>query len=179
MKAMIMKRMALKAKDKKGFTLVEVIVVLVILAILMAIAVPSLTGYIGKAQDQSLKAEGRTLSAAAQTIASDMHNVDLSNAKATKTQLRNASGATTITGTGAADHDDWLKALNALPSSKLTGTVSFTADGNNNIVKFAYTHDTDLDTDSKWAYFDSTATNPEWVISTGATSPVTGTLLQP
>ncbi|MDR3135905.1 MAG: prepilin-type N-terminal cleavage/methylation domain-containing protein, partial [Coriobacteriales bacterium] len=33
----------------KGFTLVELIVVIVILGILLAIAIPALTGYIGKA----------------------------------------------------------------------------------------------------------------------------------
>ena len=38
-----------KLKDKKGFTLVELIVVLVILAILAALLVPALTGYIDKA----------------------------------------------------------------------------------------------------------------------------------
>lgn len=35
-----------KLKDKKGFTLVELIVVLVILAILAALLIPTLTGYI-------------------------------------------------------------------------------------------------------------------------------------
>ena len=36
-------------KNKKGFTLVEIIVVLVILAILAAIAVPSVIGYVNEA----------------------------------------------------------------------------------------------------------------------------------
>jgi prepilin-type N-terminal cleavage/methylation domain-containing protein len=70
MKEMVLKKMALKAKNKKGFTLVEVIVVLVILAILMAIAVPALTGYIAKANNKAAEAEGRTLLTAVQTIAS-------------------------------------------------------------------------------------------------------------
>ena len=35
-----------KMKNKKGFTLVELIVVLVILAILAALLIPALTGYI-------------------------------------------------------------------------------------------------------------------------------------
>lgn len=39
-----------KLKDKKGFTLVELIVVLVILAILAALLVPALTGYIDKSK---------------------------------------------------------------------------------------------------------------------------------
>lgn len=37
-----------KVKNKKGFTLVELIVVLVILAILAALLIPALTGYIGQ-----------------------------------------------------------------------------------------------------------------------------------
>ncbi len=39
-------------KNKKGFTLMEVIVVIAIVAILMAIAIPSVTGYIKEAEDQ-------------------------------------------------------------------------------------------------------------------------------
>jgi type IV pilus assembly protein PilA len=71
MNAMVLKRMALKSKDKKGFTLVEVIVVLVIIAILMAIAVPALTGYIAKANDRALEAEGRNIQVALQSIATE------------------------------------------------------------------------------------------------------------
>ena len=41
-------KMFKKLKDKKGFTLVELIVVLVILAILAALLVPTLTGYIDR-----------------------------------------------------------------------------------------------------------------------------------
>ena len=41
-----------KLKDRKGFTLVELIVVLVILAILAALLIPALTGYIDKANGE-------------------------------------------------------------------------------------------------------------------------------
>ncbi len=40
-----------KMKQKKGFTLIEVIVVIAILAILAAIAIPSITGYVEKAKE--------------------------------------------------------------------------------------------------------------------------------
>lgn len=40
-----------KKSNKKGFTLVEIIVVLVILAILAAIAVPSVIGYVDEAKE--------------------------------------------------------------------------------------------------------------------------------
>jgi type IV pilus assembly protein PilA len=58
-------------KNRKGFTLVEVIVVLVILAILAAIAIPALTGYIDKANEKKVLSKTRTTVVAAQTIVSE------------------------------------------------------------------------------------------------------------
>ena len=69
MKMVLMEQLKMQAKEKKGFTLVEVIVVLVILAILMAIAIPSLTGYIDKAAEKKAIAEARIIVTALQTIA--------------------------------------------------------------------------------------------------------------
>lgn len=54
--------------NKKGFTLIEIIVVLIIVGILIAIAVPSVLGYIGKAEDVKHEANARTGFLAAQTI---------------------------------------------------------------------------------------------------------------
>lgn len=58
----------LKKNDKKGFTLVELIVVLVILAILAALLIPALTGYIDKAKEKQITAETRQIVMAAQTL---------------------------------------------------------------------------------------------------------------
>ena len=54
--------------NKKGFTLVELIVVLVILAILAALLIPALTGYIDKAKEKSITAETRQVVMATQTL---------------------------------------------------------------------------------------------------------------
>ena len=63
-------------KDKKGFTLVELIVVLVILAILIALLVPTLTGYIDNANKKKVQSEGRQVLMAAQTLAEDDYAFD-------------------------------------------------------------------------------------------------------
>ena len=62
-----------KMKNKKGFTLVELIVVLVILAILAALLVPALTGYIDKANKQKIIATTRQVMMAAQTETSEAY----------------------------------------------------------------------------------------------------------
>lgn len=41
-------------KNKKGFTLIELLAVIVILAIILAIAIPSITGITAKAKEDSL-----------------------------------------------------------------------------------------------------------------------------
>jgi prepilin-type N-terminal cleavage/methylation domain-containing protein len=48
-----------KILNKKGFTLIELIVVIAILAILALILVPSITGYIEKANDAKNQANAR------------------------------------------------------------------------------------------------------------------------
>lgn len=68
-----MKKLREMKKNQKGFTLVEVIVVLVILAIMAAILIPSLIGYIDKARTNTVQSECRSVVQAAQTLASEAY----------------------------------------------------------------------------------------------------------
>ena len=96
-----------KLKEKKGFTLVELIVVLVILAILAALLIPALTGYIDRAKRKSIVAETRQAVMAAQTIADeDYAKNDTTNEAAEETfdatklgkvkELAEVSGVTSV-----------------------------------------------------------------------------------
>ena len=80
-----------KKNDKKGFTLVELIVVLVILAILAALLVPALTGYIDKAKRKSIVAETRQVVMAAQTLVDEAYGKKTAGTAVT---IGNASDST-------------------------------------------------------------------------------------
>jgi len=72
MNMFLKKRLAAQKNKKKGFTLIEVIVVIVIIAILAAIAVPSLTRYIGQAGLRADMATGHNIQVVLQAELSDL-----------------------------------------------------------------------------------------------------------
>ena len=82
--------------EKKGFTLVELVVVLVILAILAALLMPSLTGYIDKAKEKRVVAEVHQVVTAAQSLADEAYALetdDLTGATYTDTIFFDAISA--------------------------------------------------------------------------------------
>lgn len=118
-------------ENKKGFTLVELIVVLVILAILAALLVPALTGYIDRAKKKSIIAETRQCVMAAQTL------IDEEYAKqdvGTEITAGAVSAGQTATVTS-----DAIKKLAEVKGEVGTITLSTDTDTVNKITKLEYT----------------------------------------
>lgn len=119
-----------KNKNRKGFSLIELIVCLVIMAILVAALVPSLVGYIRQARQSTAKDECAAVVSAAQTIVSsayaDPSSIYHNNSDTTKNVkvTYDASGNGTLALVDAAgtavsgDAEDVVKTL-----SEVEGTI--------------------------------------------------------
>lgn len=74
-----------KSGNKKGFTLVEIIVVLLVIGILLAITIPSIMGYVKKAKQAQLIAEARTVYVEAERVCYEFlersYDVDKTNSQ--------------------------------------------------------------------------------------------------
>ncbi|MEG1426554.1 MAG: prepilin-type N-terminal cleavage/methylation domain-containing protein [Oscillospiraceae bacterium] len=108
-----MKKLTNLKKNKKGFTLVELLVVLVILAILAAAIIPSMMGFIDKAKNESAAAECRNVLLAANVQLNEdygtgkatgaTYTVDSALVK-TISGVKNTAGAITATKVAATGH---------------------------------------------------------------------------
>lgn len=145
-----------KSKEQKGFTLVEMIVVLVIIAILAAITIPALLKYIDKARDKQLVIDARTAYLAAETAVSEAY---ASNAMPTS-PITFGSGATP-----AADAKDKAFQDNAHNLTGVTKTYKCKVTLNGNEISII-----EFEEDSKVASMDVSA-GGSWVVSTGAITP--------
>ena len=110
-----------KLKDRKGFTLVELIVVLVILAILAALLIPALTGYIDKANKDKVVAECRQVVVAAQTVASESYGQNKTINSASVKEIKELAEAP----------DSWKYAITIGAKNTVTSVVC--TDGNNTV----------------------------------------------
>ena len=87
-------------KDENGFTLIELMVVVLIIAILIAIAIPTFLGAQDRARDRGAQSDLRNAITAAKTIATD-DSGQLTNV--TITSLTAAEGALEFVATGDQD----------------------------------------------------------------------------
>ena len=79
-------RLRVRAQSESGFTLVELLVVMLILGLLAAIAIPAFFNQRTKAQDSSAKTTAKTAQTALETYATDNNG---SYASATRASLKN------------------------------------------------------------------------------------------
>lgn len=132
-------------ENKKGFTLVELIVVLVILAILAALLVPALTGYIDKAKRKSIVAETRQAVMAAQTLVDEEYGKQAVGGAVT---VGNNTATTTYT---VAISD--IATLAELKADNIKSVTVGTGANAGKVTKLVYTNK------GKWCTYDVTATN--------------------
>lgn len=125
---------------KKGFTMVEIIIVLVIIAILAAAIMPSMLGFVSEARGKAHSAEARVVYVAAQSVATEQCAIDTDTTAAkvmTSTSFENmvadlesiAAAASTTAG------------VTANVRVKLEGSTSDTADGGPKVEAIAYKAD--------------------------------------
>lgn len=121
-----------KVQSKKGFTLVELIVVIAILAILAAVLIPAINGWVQKAGVSAAKNNASTVKSAASIMFTEAESGEATKADGTEVTVDTSKGITitkaakatpTSTTTNAADVFNKL-ATNIPTDDTFTITVS-------------------------------------------------------
>lgn len=110
----MLKKMRKRAQNKKGFTLVELIVVIVIILILAAVLVPSMLKYVEKANKANCKSDAATLLSQLQADYASSQVSDVTGEDATadgKFKIGNVEIAPDTTGTATPNKDNGVYSL--------------------------------------------------------------------
>jgi prepilin-type N-terminal cleavage/methylation domain-containing protein len=153
-----MKRRRNSLYAKNGFTLMEVIVVLIIIAILAAIGIPAMTGYIDRAKDTKKMAEAREmyLKASVMMLKWVADGKELPKAYPNSINKTKVVAISTVKG-GSGGKAEAVKNLEKA-LYEVCGITSNTVscrmyiDSSGAIVSFQYRNNANLSSDYEWEY---------------------------
>ena len=140
-----MKNLLKKMKNREGFTLAELLIVVAIIAVLVAISIPIFSAQLEKSRDAVSVANLRTAYAQAQTLVLTGNNGETSgDATLTiDTSSTDAYYSVAVTGValkGKKDTDNWSGLASELPFKDALGDESG-KDGDGKTVTFTYDKD--------------------------------------
>lgn len=118
-------------RSKKGLTLIELIVVMLILVILAAILVPTLTGYIDRTNDKVIRIEARSAYIACQAIVAEEYGANPTSFDGSGLEIDDETGFDNAT------YNTMFTELSELDVSNVT---ALTVNNSGIIISFVYTN---------------------------------------